>query len=365
MSRADGSQSPSLQGEHVVFTGRLNSVGRREARALVEALGGTTSDDVTQKTTLLVVGDEGYATGAATSTKLARAAAWREDGTANIVVIPEEEFCRRVGRVAPATLRQRYSSLRDVLQRYPGLREDHVRYLIKYGVIRPVARTHADLFFGVAEVAVIRQVHEAAQQGRPFRDILRHLLAVQQGQLQLDFRLDAAPARIVTLTPRTTPVPPTPTARDRAEAYFLEASALDDGEAGTRDEAARLYRAALAADPALVPALINLANLHYAVDEPDEAAALYARAIALEPDFFEAHFNLGNIHHDRGVFEEARRCYLDALALHPTYADAHFYLAVTLEKMGRSPEAVPHWRAYVRQAPQGEWVALAREFAGA
>ena len=42
--------------------------------------------------------------------------------------------------------------------------------------------------------------------------------------------------------------------------------------------------------------------------------------------------------------------------------DAHFYLAVTLEKMGRSVDARPHWRAYERLAPQGEWVELAKEF---
>jgi hypothetical protein len=33
-----------------------------------------------------------------------------------------------------------------------------------------------------------------------------------------------------------------------------------------------------------------------------------------------------------------------------------------LEKLGRSGEARPHWLAYQRLAPQGEWVELAREF---
>ena len=52
----------------------------------------------------------------------------------------------------------------------------------------------------------------------------------------------------------------------------------------------------------------------------------------------------------------------DHQALNQHYADAHFYLAVTLEKMGRSPDARAHWRAYERLAPQGEWVELAKEF---
>ncbi len=78
--------------------------------------------------------------------------------------------------------------------------------------------------------------------------------------------------------------------------------------------------------------------------------------------YFEAHFNLGNIHHDHARYVEAEHCYLEALALNADYPDAHFYLAVTLEKMGRSTEARPHWRDYQALAPQGEWVELAKEF---
>ena len=50
------------------------------------------------------------------------------------------------------------------------------------------------------------------------------------------------------------------------------------------------------------------------------------------------------------------------MRVHGSYADAHFYLAVTLEKMGRSSEAKPHWRTYRTLAPDGEWSDLAREF---
>ena len=75
-----------------------------------------------------------------------------------------------------------------------------------------------------------------------------------------------------------------------------------------------------------------------------------------------AEFNLGNIHHDLGRYEDALACYRDAVTLNDSYADAHFYLAVTLEKTGRSPEAKPHWRAYQELAPEGEWIELAREF---
>ena len=80
-------------------------------------------------------------------------------------------------------------------------------------------------------------------------------------------------------------------------------------------------RHALEVDPYLVPALINLANIHYSRDEIAEAQALYERAISLESDVFEAHFNLGNILHDLGRYPE----WLDIDAIHrPTCWLAQF-----------------------------------------
>ena len=47
-----------LQGETLVFTGRLWSISRKDARAAVGRLGGACDDEVTPRTTLLVVGAE-------------------------------------------------------------------------------------------------------------------------------------------------------------------------------------------------------------------------------------------------------------------------------------------------------------------
>jgi tetratricopeptide (TPR) repeat protein len=354
----------------VVFTGKLSSLGRREARALVSRLGGDTADEISAKTTMLVVGAEGFAAGTEKSQKLKRAEELNAQG-ATIAVVTEEQFCQMAGVPAPSALKQQYHAVRDLLVRYRELREDHLRYLVKCGLIRPVLRTNADTFYAFPDLAVIKQANDGLAQGMTFQQVARALLAARDGQLALDFRLDAAPAKIVALSPRA-PKPPevrseTPGAaspRDRAlaEEYFRTGSLLDDGDESRRDEAAAAYRRALELDPCLVAALINLANIHYSRDELVEAQALYERAIGLESDFFEAHFNLGNIYHDLGRFPEAQSCYREALRLNPFYADAHFYLAVTLEKMGLSQDARPHWRAYQQLAPNGEWVELAREF---
>jgi tetratricopeptide (TPR) repeat protein len=359
-----------LSGQLVVFTGKLSSLGRRDARALVARLGGATADDVTAKTTMLVVGSEGFGgtTERETSHKLVRAEELNVQGGTRIEILNEDQFCRLVGVPTADTLKRQYHAVRDLLARYRSLREDHLRYLMKCGVIRPAVRTNADTFFAFQDLAAIKQANDGLAEGASFRAVARSLLASRVGQLAFDFRIDAAPAKILTLQKRAAP----PARRveqhaavvdtELAEEYFRAGSALDDGEDATLDQAAAAYRKALEHDPYLVPALINLANIHYSRDELVEAQALYERAIGLESDFFEAHFNLGNIYHDLGRFPEALSCYREALRLNPFYADTHFYLAVTFEKMGLSNEARPHWRAYQQLAPQGEWVELAKEF---
>ena len=281
-------------------------------------------------------------------------------------------------------------AIRDL---YPGLRDDRLRYLERWGVIRPARVAAGERFYAFADLAALRHASAELAKGVPFRSVVRDLRAIRQRQLaeapgaQLSFDFqparEATPAKVIALTVRPAPAAdplapagadalapglgPGPRAEDpqrlaRAAACFAEGAALDTGDP-TRDAAAMAaYRQAAALDPTMTAALVNLANIHYARDRAIEAEALYEKVLALEPASFEAQYNLGNVLHDSGRFEAAARCYRGALAIDPTYADAHFYLAVALEKLGRSADAKAHWVAYRRLAPNGEWVELAREF---
>src|SRR5436190_17827072 len=89
-----------LAGHTVVFTGKLSSLGRRDARALVARLGGASGDDVNARTTMLVVGAEGFGDDPGDddespdekkSNKLKRAE------ELHVRVVTEEEFCRIAG----------------------------------------------------------------------------------------------------------------------------------------------------------------------------------------------------------------------------------------------------------------------------
>jgi tetratricopeptide (TPR) repeat protein len=285
-------------------------------------------------------------------------------------VLTEDELCAIAGLPDLETLRSRYYAAKDLRAMYPALRDDHLRYLERWGLIRSVAGRYS-----FSDLHLIKQAVGELDRGASLHAMLRALEADQQGQLALDFqpaRAERAPAKVVAL--RTADPPPAslfPQSRvtDLASAnralaakYFLEGAELDDGENRDLTAAAGAYRRAALFDPHLVPAVVNLANIYYERDELVEAEALYEKAIRLDAECFEAYFNLGNIHHDLARYPEALAAYRDALAINPTYPEAHFYLAVTLEKLGRSSEARPHWREYRNLAPDGEFVALAKEF---
>jgi len=342
-----------LLGQQVAVIGRLSVLTRRDARAIVEQLGGTFSADMTARTTVVVSGGDtpelpAHVTG----------------------VWSEADLCRAAGLPDLDVLRSQYYAGRDLRGMYPVLRDEHLRYLEKWGLVHPVAGRYS-----FSDLHVVKQVVSALDQGAPLTQALRTLASERDGQLSLEFQPapgDRPPARVVTLPasaePETSLFPP-----DRAQQiaaanhalaakYFLEGAELDDGPDRNLDGAAAAYRRAVLFDPNLVPALVNLANIHYECDELVEAEAIYEKAIRIDAECFEAYFNLGNIHHDMARYPEAVAAYRDALAINPTYPEAHFYLAVTLEKLGRSTEARPHWRQYRELAPEGEFSDLAREF---
>ena len=259
---------------------------------------------------------------------------------------------------------------------YPAVREEHLRELLKQRILAVATDADGRRLVSFAGVLILRRLHGELVRGASFRAVVRSMRATNSGQLALDFRKDPSPATVVALNEPPVVVqararlgessvqPQSPAAFDStlAERCFSLASTLDDGTPEHQDEAASAYRKALDADPQLVPAIINLANIHYSRDELIEAQALYEHAISIDSDVFEGYFNLGNIHHDLGRFREAEGYYRRALAILPGHPDVHLYLAVVLEKAERPDEARVHWQQYRNLAPGGEWAELAREF---
>ena len=148
-------------------------------------------------------------------------------------------------------------SRRQLLERYSHLRDDHLRYMQKWGLIRPSHRAHGETFYGFPDLTVVREADADLANGATFRAVLRNLLASHRGQLTLDFRIEAQPAKVLQL--RRPEPPPMAVLMDTlpidrsssSEQYFAAASILDDGDPANFDSAAAAYRRALEIDPYL------------------------------------------------------------------------------------------------------------------
>jgi len=334
----------------VVFTGKLACMTRRAAQTRVRELGGETGDDVTERTTMLVVGDEGFLGKIDKSHKLRTA----ERSIRRIQIVSETTFCALAGLPTVAELKQHLYPLRQIRKLYPELREDRVRYLEACSVAGPRVRTNADRVYDFPALLVFRQAHQQLASGVSLRSVVQSLRAERAGQLALDFSHQATPARIVPFRRVGRGRP------ESAEEWFDRVCTLDE-ELDTVPQARAAYERALELDPDYVPALVNLGNLHYRQDRPVEARACYEHALRLEPGNAKARFNLGNLFDDQRDYQAARVLFRDAVALDPGFADAHFNLALTCEQLGLVEEAQRHWQHYLALDPTGDWAAIARE----
>src|SRR4051794_13745089 len=81
-------------------------------------------------------------------------------------------------------------SRRQLLERYNHVREDHLRYMQKWGLVR-AERLHGEPHYSFADLAVVREADAQLADGASFRTVLRNLLASRNGQLAFDFRIQA------------------------------------------------------------------------------------------------------------------------------------------------------------------------------
>ena len=328
--------TPPLAGQVVVFVGTLARLSRRDATARVEAQHGRVAASVTRDTTLLVVAepvadavDAGTAAAPLDVRRLTEAQRWNAKQPGRVRILRAEEFYGLAGLdmgADPSEASALYG-LRTIRGLHPSLREDRLRYLERWGLIRAVRVSRQERHYSFADLAVLRHASAELARGVGFRTLVRDLLAERQGQLTLDFQPvgETTPAKVIALParePRGAAIAPAARADEQAlelaTAYFEEGAELDAGDETQREAAMDAYRRALSLDPTMTAALVNLANLHYARDHIVEAEALYEKALAIDPTCFEGHFNLGNVYHDSGRYELASRRYQQALALDPS-----------------------------------------------
>jgi hypothetical protein len=155
------------------------------------------------------------------------------------------------------------------------------------------AHTTTERFYTFSDLSTIKQLASELDRDVPLKKVLRSLLAEHQGQLQLDFHASVTtPAKVVSLPGRHARKTPdragNPIAAGNAVPVFrspgrARAQVLHRRLAPRRRRRAEDGRRGGGLPPRagdrseLVPAIVNLANIHYAQDELIEAQALYER----------------------------------------------------------------------------------------
>ena len=116
-------------------------------------------------------------------------------------------------------------------------------------------------------------------------------------------------------------------------------------ETSAPDRARDAYEHALALDPLMADAHVNLGRVLHVAGERGRAEPHYRQAVKLDPDDPTPHFNLGVLFEELGRKEEAVLAYRQAIVRDPDFADAHCNLGLLLESIGSRQEAIRHLMA--------------------
>ena len=160
------------------------------------------------------------------------------------------------------------------------------------------------------------------------------------GQFLFNFEAAAvsplAPARVADSAAASRPATRT------AEEWFDLGCEL---EPASPEEARHAYEQAIALDPALADAHVNLGRLFHHAGLTDRAETHYRAALAHAPRDPIGHFNLAGLLEEIGRTQDAVAAYQQALVADSDFADAHYNLGLLLDSLGRRAGAMTHLRA--------------------
>ena len=158
------------------------------------------------------------------------------------------------------------------------------------------------------------------------------------GQYVLEFGGDPAAGALNVIDRSPAVAPPVD-----AQQWFEQAIALERTDPPA---AVAAYQQAIAADPSLADARINLGRLLHDAKRHAEAERVYRDAIARGGNDAVLLFNLGVLLDDVGRKMEAVDAYRAAVARDPALADGHYNLSLLYEQLARPRDAIRHMARY-------------------
>ena len=131
----------------------------------------------------------------------------------------------------------------------------------------------------------------------------------------------------------------------RGGRVFLEGRRSTGGCRPRRqDQAAAACRRALIIDPELVPAIVNLANIHYARATSSSRRRRSTNGRSCSTGSASRPLNLGNIHHDLSRYQGGGRLLPGKRCAQPRIRRRAFLSRGDAREDGTVLEAKPHWR---------------------
>ena len=267
-------------------------------------------------------------------------------------------------------------SLRNV-QELLGLSRTVVTGLIREGFVAPVPGRRHEYRFSLRDLMLLRTAYALQQARIPPRRIFRALNSLRDtlpaelpltglrisaigdqvvvrdqrgpwqadtGQLLMDFEV-AERHGTVMLMERSGSRAAARDEADQACDWFERGEAAEGSEPAAAEQA---YRQAIALDPSLVPAYVNLGAMLSEAGRSADASKVYEQAAQHGVDDATLHFNHGVALEDQGRDDEAIARYRKALQADADFADAHYNAARLLERRGDGQGALRHLSAYRR-----------------
>jgi predicted O-linked N-acetylglucosamine transferase (SPINDLY family) len=129
---------------------------------------------------------------------------------------------------------------------------------------------------------------------------------------------------------------------ENADAYHLLGVVAH--QTGRCDIAVQLISKAIEKDSNQHSFYSNLGNILKAQDKLDDAIKSYKKALDINPDFADAHYNLGLAFKDQGKLDDAITSFQRALSINPGFADAHNNLGNVLKAQGKLDDAIKSYK---------------------
>lgn len=378
----------SLSGHRIAFLGKLGGFTRRELPVWVREQGAILVEPSDPSTDLVVIGADELPLG---DGELLKHDLEVRAASGNLEIISETELWQRLGQVeSDLEIRRLYTPA--MVAQLLHLPVQTIRRWHRRGLIQPVREVLRLPYFDFTEVATARRLAELVAGGmsaaaieRKLNDLARLVPGVQRplaqlsvivqgGELllrQADGLMETGGQRRIDFEALEQGAPASAQSNlsiDGVENHVLEpitgheliAEAQQLEDSGRLEDAAELYRAAMAADGPRAEWCFQLAELLYRLGDLTAARERYYMAIELDEDYLEARANLGCVLAECGQPDLAIAALEGTLSFHRQYPDVHYHLAKLFDEHGGAEQARHHWREFVELAPDSPWADEAR-----